>query len=459
MLYDVFISHASEDKDSFVRPLAELLRKENIEVWYDEFSLQLGDSIRQSIDKGLRQSRFGIIVLSPAFFSKQWPQYELDGLVEAEISGNNKVILPIWHGIKHQEIFNFSPSLANRRAVSSSQGLDIVVKNILRVVKPQGSPLIIARDVLLQWGITPPVVTDQYWLEVVEASNRVPAFGATVPVEANWGRWTFPLPEKSNFQTWGERLAWTALQLRWSEAAEIEKISPLTPPEEVLKFISNQPGLYEVCKMFPTLLIEYAPQLTIPGMGGDFECIFDELYQQSVKKYSKMLAEGNTAGTGLTINREVPLCDEEWALRDSVFGDYEPVHIVCEYFSGGMFGPPVSPYSHADHLVWLLSDSSNWLPQKIHDYFIEGMATWGTWLWDAYSGGVEWKFKGELGNALYKNGKKKDFRWTTRTKKDAINCFADSIKTLSLVESPETILERFIEYDFPNKFIKSRKNR
>ena len=53
----------------------------------------------------------------------------------------------------------------------------------------------------------------------------------------------------------------------------------------------------------------------------------------------------------------------------------------------------------------------------------------------------------------------KDFRWTTRTKKDAINCFADSIKTLSLVESPETILERFIKYDFPNKFIKSRKNR
>lgn len=130
MLYDVFISHASEDKDSFVRPLAELLRKENIEVWYDEFSLQLGDSIRQSIDKGLRQSRFGIIVLSPAFFSKQWPQYELDGLVEAEISGNNKVILPIWHGIKHQEIFNFSPSLANRRAVSSSQGLDLSLIHI-----------------------------------------------------------------------------------------------------------------------------------------------------------------------------------------------------------------------------------------------------------------------------------------------------------------------------------------
>ena len=87
MLYDVFICHASEDKDDFVRPLAEALRNEHVEVWYDEFSLSLGDSIRRTIDKGLRQSRFGVVVLSNAFFAKQWPQYELDGLTELEIQG------------------------------------------------------------------------------------------------------------------------------------------------------------------------------------------------------------------------------------------------------------------------------------------------------------------------------------------------------------------------------------
>ena len=66
-LYDVFISHASEDKETFVRPLAELLRNEHIEVWYDEFSLKLGDSLRQTVDLGLSRSRYGVVVLSPVY--------------------------------------------------------------------------------------------------------------------------------------------------------------------------------------------------------------------------------------------------------------------------------------------------------------------------------------------------------------------------------------------------------
>ncbi|MEX1028877.1 MAG: toll/interleukin-1 receptor domain-containing protein, partial [Paenibacillaceae bacterium] len=64
----MFISHASEDKKGFVRPLAKKLKEAHVEVWYDEFSLMPGDSLRRSIDKGLTQSRFGIVVLSDAFF-------------------------------------------------------------------------------------------------------------------------------------------------------------------------------------------------------------------------------------------------------------------------------------------------------------------------------------------------------------------------------------------------------
>ena len=67
-LYDVFISHATEDKDDIVRPLAEALINQNLRVWYDEFELRLGDSLRRKIDVGLTQSRFGIVVLSHAFF-------------------------------------------------------------------------------------------------------------------------------------------------------------------------------------------------------------------------------------------------------------------------------------------------------------------------------------------------------------------------------------------------------
>lgn len=114
-LYDLFICHASEDKDSFVRPLAKALRQRHVEEWYDEFSLGLGDSIRRSLDKGLKQSRFGVVVLSKSFFDKQWPQYELDGLAEREMKGNDKVILPIWHGVSHGDVMNTHHHLLDAR--------------------------------------------------------------------------------------------------------------------------------------------------------------------------------------------------------------------------------------------------------------------------------------------------------------------------------------------------------
>lgn len=70
--YDVFISHASEDKDEVVRPLAHALKESGLSVWFDEFELRIGDSLRRKIDRGLANSRFGVIVLSRSFFEKGW---------------------------------------------------------------------------------------------------------------------------------------------------------------------------------------------------------------------------------------------------------------------------------------------------------------------------------------------------------------------------------------------------
>jgi len=94
--YDLFISHASEDKDALVRPLAKALSEFGLRVWYDEFTLSIGDSLSKAIDKGLADSQFGLVVLSPSFLKKGWPDYELRGLLAREI-GSRKVILPIWH--------------------------------------------------------------------------------------------------------------------------------------------------------------------------------------------------------------------------------------------------------------------------------------------------------------------------------------------------------------------------
>ena len=117
--HDVFISHATEDKDDVVRPLAQALINQNLRVWYDEFELRIGDSLRRKIDAGLAQSRFGIVVLSHAFFQKNWPQYELDGLVTREMAGE-QVILPLWHRITKEEIISHSPSLADKIARNTS---------------------------------------------------------------------------------------------------------------------------------------------------------------------------------------------------------------------------------------------------------------------------------------------------------------------------------------------------
>ena len=128
--WDAFISHASDDKETFVRPLAAALRSEGVRVWYDELTLTVGDSLRRSIDRGLAHSRFGIVVLCPSFFAKEWPQKELDGLVAREVDGR-KVILPVWHGVDAEMIRNFSPLLADRMAVSSAVGMEAVIKALI----------------------------------------------------------------------------------------------------------------------------------------------------------------------------------------------------------------------------------------------------------------------------------------------------------------------------------------
>lgn len=117
--YDVFISHASEDKDTIVRSLAIELVGKGLKVWYDEFTLRIGDSLRQKIDKGLAKSRVGLVVLSPSFVSKGWTNYELDGIVTRTVSGD-QILLPIWHNITKQEVIDFSPSLADKVARSTA---------------------------------------------------------------------------------------------------------------------------------------------------------------------------------------------------------------------------------------------------------------------------------------------------------------------------------------------------
>lgn len=130
--YDLFISHASEDKDAFVRPLAQVLREKGLNVWYDEFTMKLGDSLRESIDRGLAASRYGLVILSHHFFSKDWPQRELNSLFAIMKAGERR-ILPVWHELTAREVQKYSPMLSDLIAAKSSDGVEAVVEKIVEV--------------------------------------------------------------------------------------------------------------------------------------------------------------------------------------------------------------------------------------------------------------------------------------------------------------------------------------
>lgn len=137
--YDVFISHASEDKEAIVRPLAQALVAQGLRVWYDEFELRIGDSLRRKIDRGLATSRVGLVVLSRSFIAKGWTNYELDGIVTRSVSGE-QVLLPIWHDISKQEVVNYSPSLADKVARSTvTHTVEEIAREIADLLRGDGA--------------------------------------------------------------------------------------------------------------------------------------------------------------------------------------------------------------------------------------------------------------------------------------------------------------------------------
>lgn len=126
----IFISHASEDKKEVARPLAYELSKRGFSVWLDEFELKLGDSLRAKIDEGIRRCDFGVVILSDSFFSKEWPQAELDALFTKEVITGKKVLLPVWKDLALQDVARHSAFLAARLGISTEKGIESMVLSI-----------------------------------------------------------------------------------------------------------------------------------------------------------------------------------------------------------------------------------------------------------------------------------------------------------------------------------------
>ncbi len=145
MTWDVFISHASEDKAVVAGPLADLLQANGLKVWYDEYTLTLGDNLRQSIEQGLARSEFAVVILSPSFFAKKWTNLELDGLFALEKPGQKR-ILPVWHNVTAADVESYSSFMAMRLGVSTGRGLEQVMNSIRRAIEQERSPVTNSAD-------------------------------------------------------------------------------------------------------------------------------------------------------------------------------------------------------------------------------------------------------------------------------------------------------------------------
>lgn len=359
--YDLFISHASEDKE-FVRPLTENLRAQRLAVWFDEFELKPGMGLRESIDRGLLSSRFGLVVLSPAFFSKSWPRWELDGLVQLAHSRPEPTIIPLWHNVGHSDVAAYSPSLANIVAVSTHGDVDRATSEILNVLRPRPTAVEVARQVLVEFGSPAPILSDDWWLDAAVWS--APAFGeGTFQEASSWGWWGFPLPPSGDTpESKGQRIAWAAMQHSWQEAALEWRITQCSHPSRVLEFIQSQPGLEAMAETRIDYLLCYAPQLGIPGFAGFLEPVIESVFgdaETSIKAHPTRGAPG-------------------WILRDPDLCGVRQDYLVERYFwptDPAGTSPDASVLAWVDAAAWIASSESDWLPSQIKSRIAEGLGS------------------------------------------------------------------------------------
>lgn len=131
-----FISHDSRDKDELVRELAQELSRLMCPVWYDEYSLRVGASLRKSIETGLKETRICIVVLSPHFLSNEgWGKAEFDSVFTREILEKQNVMLPVWHNVTVEQVYEYSPRLADKVGLNTKMGVKELARKLSSAIK------------------------------------------------------------------------------------------------------------------------------------------------------------------------------------------------------------------------------------------------------------------------------------------------------------------------------------
>lgn len=336
-------------------------------------------------------------------------------------------------------MLKYSPSLTDKIAIKSSRGMDYVVKQIDSIINPKGSTLIIARDLLIKYGYEPPVITDDWWLDVIEYCGNEFPHHEYLWFSIPWKSWA---PEDR-----GRYIGLSALQMVWQQEADANRITQLSHPTDVLRFIESQPGLKDACLKDPKKAEFYFPQLTIKTFGGFLESSFDELEK---------------AGH-IFITRQK--FKETMALGHTISGYYSFIGMADNYFAGAGegIGPSTRRYDLIDCLVWLMSAKSSWLPSDIRTGLFKGLTEWGVWEWRAGQDSI-CNFEGNavtgaLSEALYKTFstiENKTIKLTKKIERDIKTRIEYSKSILLLPESVENLVQIFLDKKVIDSWINSK---
>jgi hypothetical protein len=136
--YDVFVSYASEDAE-VAEAIVSGFGDAGLRVWHDRSILGIGDHLLRDIDQALAGSRFGVAILSPTYFEKEYTTHELELMAERELAGDI-VILPVWHKVTQEYVYQKWPRLAGRLATSTDAGLQQCVSDLRRAIT-SGRPI------------------------------------------------------------------------------------------------------------------------------------------------------------------------------------------------------------------------------------------------------------------------------------------------------------------------------
>lgn len=118
-LRDLFLCHAWDDRKDSAKDLYDLLQGLNVSVWFSEKDVPLGSSLIREIDKGLANSKVGIVLVTPAFLKRIQGESIADKELSALLFKNQ--LVPIVHNTTYEDLRNVSPLLASKNGLSTSE--------------------------------------------------------------------------------------------------------------------------------------------------------------------------------------------------------------------------------------------------------------------------------------------------------------------------------------------------